>query len=247
MGGDSWYDWNDCDICVLRRVSKRTSFGYCALDRAIYYNSGGTWFYFSWRTDYNQSDNRYYNSNNFNYFPFKMTNKYNKYIKEIQKTGANAVKLIEAKKVVVENWVRLKCQFGCDAYGTRLTCPPFSPTPEYTRQMIKEYKTGIFFIYKYDAIKERKERRSIRKTLAKLEREMFLDGYYKAFAMGAGPCNLCPSCDVKNSCLHTEQARPSLEACGIDVYKTAYNAGVKLKVVKSYKDVPTYCCLILIE
>jgi len=176
-----------------------------------------------------------------------MTSKYNKYIKAIKQTGATHIKLIDAKKVVVGNWVRLKCQFGCDAYGTRLTCPPYSPTPEYTRQMLKEYKIGIFFTCKYPRVKERKKRRSIRRILAVLEREIFLDGYYKTFAMGAGPCNLCPSCDVKNSCLHTEQARPSLEACGIDVYKTAHNAGVPLNVVKSYKETPTYCCLILVE
>jgi predicted metal-binding protein len=113
--------------------------------------------------------------------------------------------------------------------------------------MLKEYKRALFFTYQYPAVKERKERRSIRRILAKLEREMFLDGYYKAFAMGAGPCNLCPKCDVSQACLHTELTRPSLEACGIDVYATAKNAGIKLKVVKSYKETPTYCCLIFIE
>ena len=176
-----------------------------------------------------------------------MKNKIDLYIKSIRKSGANAVKIITPDKVAVGNWVRLKCQFGCGAYGTRLTCPPYSPTPEYTRQMLNEYKNALFFTYKYPALKERKKRRSIRKILAKLEREMFLDGYYKAFAMSAGPCNLCSKCDVNQGCLHTEIARPSLEACGIDVYKTARNAGVKLAVVKTFQDVPTYCCLILVE
>jgi predicted metal-binding protein len=113
--------------------------------------------------------------------------------------------------------------------------------------MLKEYKSALFFTYRFTRIKERKERQSIRRLLAKLEREMFLDGYYKAFAMGAGPCNLCSKCVVNQGCLHTELARPSLEACGIDVYKTARNAGVKLAVVKTFQDVPTYCCLILVE
>lgn len=77
---------------------------------------------------------------------------------------------------------------------------------------------------------------------------MFLDGYYKAFALGAGPCNLCVNkCDFRKSCLHTELARPSLEACGIDVYQTAANVNIKLKVVQDYKNTPSYCCLILIE
>lgn len=176
-----------------------------------------------------------------------MTNKYYKYLQEIKRTGANQIKLIEVKKVVVGNWVRMKCQFGCDAYGTRLTCPPYSPTPEYTRQMLKEYKYGLFFTYNYPRVKEREKRQSIRRILAKLERKMFLDGYYKAFALGAGPCNLCPKCRINSVCPHPEQARPSMEACGIDVYKTAHNVGIPLKVVKNYKEPPTYCCLILIE
>jgi predicted metal-binding protein len=171
-----------------------------------------------------------------------------KYIREILTSGAKAVKFIEPRKVVVENWVRLKCQFGCNAYGTRYTCPPYSPTPEYTKQMLKEYKSALFFTYQFRRDRERKKRQFVRRTIAKLEREMFLNGYYKAFAMGAGPCNLCPNkCDFSQGCRYTELARPSMEACGIDVYKTARNAGVKLQVVKSYKDVLTYCCLILIE
>jgi len=177
-----------------------------------------------------------------------MKNKYNKYIKEIKKTGARAVKFIEPKKVVVSNWVRMKCQFGCDAYNTRYTCPPYSPTPAYTKQMLKEYKGALFFTYQYSPITERKKRQSIRQILAKLEREMFLDGYYKAFALSAGPCNLCPDkCNLKKPCPQPEIARPSMEACGIDVYATAHNAGVKLAVVKTYDDIPTYCCLLLIE
>lgn len=176
-----------------------------------------------------------------------MTNKYHKYIEKIKKSGANQIKLIDAKQVVVGNWVRVKCQFGCDAYGRRLTCPPYSPTPEDTRQMLKEYKLGLFFTYKYPRAKEQKKRQSIRRILFRLEREIFLDGYYKAFAMGAGPCNLCPKCDFKKGCPYPEQARPSMEACGIDVYKTAHNVGVPLKVVKSYQETFTYCCLILIE
>lgn len=177
-----------------------------------------------------------------------MTSKLNKYIKEIKKSGANVIKFIEPRKVVVSNWVRMKCQFGCDAYNTRYTCPPYSPTPEYTRQMLKEYKIALFFTYKYSRINEKKKRQSIRRILANIEREMFLDGYYKVFALGAGPCNLCLNkCNLTKPCPHPEIARPSMEACGIDVYKTAHNIGIKLKVVKDYKDIPLYCCLILIE
>ncbi len=32
----------------------------------------------------------------------------------------------------------VKCKYGCGAYGTRLTCPPYSPTPDETRRMLSE-------------------------------------------------------------------------------------------------------------
>lgn len=177
-----------------------------------------------------------------------MKQSYHKYIRAIKESGAKNVKLIHPNQVVVGNWVRLKCQYGCDAYNTRYTCPPDSPTPDYTRQMLKEYTKALFFTYQYAAVKERRERQYIRKTIARLEREMFLDGYHKVFAMGAGPCNLCVrKCDFNKECAHPEIARPSMEACGIDVYATAANADIELKVVRDTKDTPTYCCLILIE
>lgn len=177
-----------------------------------------------------------------------MKSKYNKYIQKIKACGAKVVKLIKPNQVVVGNWVRLKCQYGCDAYQTRYTCPPYSPTPAYTQQMLKEYKVGLFCTYQYQPRSERKERQAIRKIIAEVEREMFLDGYYKAFAMAAGPCNLCPDkCDLSKPCPHPEIARPSMEGCGIDVYKTAANINVKLEVVKDFSQAPTYCCLILIE
>ncbi len=41
--------------------------------------------------------------------------------------GASDARPIEARKIVVKNWVRFKCWFGCGGYGERLTCPPYSP------------------------------------------------------------------------------------------------------------------------
>jgi predicted metal-binding protein len=52
-------------------------------------------------------------------------------------------KVIPAKSIVAAEWVRLKCQFGCDGYGQCLTCPPLSPTPEQTRRMLGFYKSAL--------------------------------------------------------------------------------------------------------
>ncbi|HID55545.1 TPA: hypothetical protein EYP37_03380, partial [Candidatus Poribacteria bacterium] len=35
-------------------------------------------------------------------------------------------------------------------------------------------------------------------------------------------------------CRHPRQARPSMEACGIDVYRTAKTAGFPIEVVRDY-------------
>ena len=87
----------------------------------------------------------------------------------------------------------------------------------------------------------------LRKIVVGLEREIFLDGYYKAFGLSAGPCRLCKTCDTNGYCKHPYEARPAMEACGIDVYGTARNCGFELEVVKT-EDCPySYIALVLIE
>jgi predicted metal-binding protein len=171
----------------------------------------------------------------------------NKYVKMALQYGAEEAKIIDTKNIVIGNWVRLKCQYGCSGYGKRLTCPPFSPKPEYTKKMISEYKKALILSYHSKPGQERAQRRKMHKAVTNLEREIFLDGYYKTFAMVAGPCRFCVPCDVENACRFPEFARPAMEACGIDVYQTARNSGIKLEVAKSTKDISKYCCLILIE
>lgn len=172
---------------------------------------------------------------------------YDKYLKRAVDSGAREAKVIDADQVVTANWVRLKCQYGCGAYGTRLTCPPYSPPPEYTQEVLKEYSRGMLLVYRTKPEDEGKTEGTIGNTVAELEREMFLDGYYKAYGMGAGPCSLCEKCDLSRPCIHPRRARPSMEASGIDVYQTARNAGFGIDVVKSYDQPCTYCSLILIE
>ena len=65
------------------------------------------------------------------------------YAEKAKSLGVSKEKIIDAENVVVGNWVRLKCQFGCGGYGECLTCPPYSPTPEDTKKMIGEYSEGL--------------------------------------------------------------------------------------------------------
>jgi len=153
--------------------------------------------------------------------------------------GAKEAKIIDAKSVVTAAWVRFKCQFGCGGYGATLTCPPYSPTPEQTQATIDCFNKALL-------IHGDKHTR-ISKIAVALERELFLAGYYKAFAFGSGPCRLCRSCDVTKSCKNPSLARPSMEAAGIDVYQTARNNGFHIEVVTSYECEQNYFGLVLIE
>jgi predicted metal-binding protein len=154
--------------------------------------------------------------------------------------GALEAKIISPSQVFTAEWVRRKCQYGCDGFGEHLTCPPYSPTPRETRQMLDEYKTAIL-IHCPD------KKTDMLSIIGPLEREAFLAGYYKAFGMSSGPCTLCESCNVRKTCCHTEQARPSMEACGIDVYQTARTAGYPIEVVQNSTCDQNYYGLLLLE
>jgi predicted metal-binding protein len=171
-----------------------------------------------------------------------------KYVRKAKSMGVTRAKIIDPESVVVASWVRLKCQFGCPGYGKRRTCPPFSPTPELTGSMLHEYSAALLMqIEDIPPAEESRKSRALKRIVADLEREIFLDGYYKAFGMASGPCRFCKSCDLTEPCRYPYGARPSMEACGIDVYQTARNNGFVLEVVRTEASPCSYLSLILIE
>lgn len=160
------------------------------------------------------------------------------FLKRIFQLGARGAKIISPSSVETGTWVRWKCQFGCGGYGSSRMCPPYTPEPEETRKMLKMYKQAILFETGSGNTKE---------IAAKMEREIFLSGYYKALGLGSGPCNLCRSCAFDEGCRHPEDARPSMEACGIDVFATARKHGFTINVVRSYRDPQHYFGLLLVK
>jgi predicted metal-binding protein len=87
----------------------------------------------------------------------------------------------------------------------------------------------------------------LNEIIIRLEIEIFLDGYYKVWSMGSGPCRLCKACDPTGPCKRGYEARPSMEACGIDVFKTARDNGFHIEVVKTHDDERNVFGLILVE
>jgi len=168
----------------------------------------------------------------------RKANRANDFVQMALDRGAVSAKMVKPSSVITAAWVRWKCQFGCDGFGTSLVCPPHSPTPEETRRVLDGYRRVLLF--------ESPRGRS-RKIAVTLEREIFLDGYYKAIGLGAGPCELCETCAFDEGCRHAELARPSMEACGIDVYATARGNGFTIDVVRTRKDPQHYFGLVLVD
>lgn len=106
--------------------------------------------------------------------------------------------------------------------------------------MLREYKTALL-IHTDGYV-------GVKALVVDPERQAFLDGYYKAFAMGAGPCNLCETCSLEDEEYHQpEKARPAMEACGIDVYQTARNHGLPIEVVADGTCAQNYYGIVLLE
>ena len=164
--------------------------------------------------------------------------KYRKYVEQALAAGAHEAKIIPVRNVVTAEWVRLKCQFGCSGFGKRLCCPPHTPTPEQMKRVLGGYKTALIYSYVCTAAEYRRKQTRMHRLAADIERAAFLDGFYKALGLVAGPCRLCAECDVTGRCRHPYQARPSMESCGIDVYATVRNSGIKLEVV-TREDAPS--------
>jgi len=170
------------------------------------------------------------------------------YCKNAIERGIDGAKVIDSSSIATAEWVRLKCQFGCPGFGRSHCCPPHTPTPEVTRKVIDSYQKAILFHrHITDGTKRREETKQFNELLVKLEVEIFLGGYYKALSMTSGPCRLCKECDLNSLCKHGMEARPSMEACGVDVYKTARGNGFPIQVVRTSGEEQNIFGLILVE
>jgi predicted metal-binding protein len=166
------------------------------------------------------------------------------WVEVARRLGAAEAKVISPETVVTAPWVRLKCQYGCGGWGQRLTCPPHSPTPKQTRAVLDCYRLAILVHHPVQVRDD--DWRPVDEIVVKLEREIFLAGHYRAFALGCGPCHLCDECNLED-CLHPSEARPSMEAAGIDVYATARGNGFPIEVVRDHTCAQNYYGLVLIE
>jgi len=186
-----------------------------------------------------------------------------------EELGATNAVSLDAKSVVLDERVRLKCCVPiCDDYGLNLMCPPSVMSVHGFREMLAKYNHAILIqievpipsemmeeirkaediaalykstkfleIYKrsFDPVKLK-----LGRIVHKVEARAFALGYRFATGFVAGSCKLCNECvtiDSHEPCRHPFRARPSMEAVGIDVFKTAENAGLPFEIPAKDKTV----------
>jgi len=169
----------------------------------------------------------------------------------IEKHGYTDFKWIEPKDIVVAQWVRLKCTFGCGEYGRNAACPPNVPSVEECRQFFREYSMAAAFHF-HTSLENAEDRhtwsKEVNQALLKLEREVFVAGYYKAFLLFMDSCSMCGDCSgVRGECHSPKLARPTPEAMGMDVYATVRKYGFPIQVLKDYSETMNRYAFLMVE
>lgn len=185
--------------------------------------------------------------------------------------GASNAKLIDVKDIVVDERVRLKCSVPrCYGYGNCLVCPPHTMSVKEFKEILKRYRKALIVqlesdlnsldksegpgisdpeVYKKQLDLHRPIRLNFHELIDNIEKEAFKLGFPYAAGFGAGRCDLCGEvvCPGMQDgvCRHPFRARPAMEGMGIDVQKTAKNAGLSIEL--SNETSVKYTGLILID
>jgi len=168
-----------------------------------------------------------------------------------RKHGFDNFKWIKASDIVVAQWVRMKCMYGCGSYGKKGSCPPSTPSINECREFFSEYSEAVVFhiTARLDNPEERDRfSREINTRLLEVEREVFLKDFRKAFLLFMDECQLCSLCPgTIDECVNHKMMRPCPESMGVDVFATVGKYDLPIKVLTDYDEEMNRYAFILIN
>jgi len=127
--------------------------------------------------------------------------------------------LTKTSQIHITPKVRLKCQFGCEAYGRRKLCPPSeSLTPQECRDYLGDYDRAI--IVRFPPIVDEDAARARQALLLELEWAAMRSNCPFALAVFPTHCRQCAECAGEGPCTNRVRARPSTTALCIDILGT---------------------------
>lgn len=167
--------------------------------------------------------------------------------------GLETIRPFRVENFELAQWVGLKCRYGCSQFGTNWSCPPATPELSEARAIISEYSIALLLVgserctnFHINNNKKRSGQVRFWKRTVGLERQLFLDGYDKAFSLVSGACSLCKECSYPEACRFPTEKRPTIESLSIDVIGTLKNLGINTRVAKDPKDLFKYYAVILL-
>lgn len=158
------------------------------------------------------------------------------------------VSAIKHTDIEYEERIKLAC-FYCAQYGKNWHCPPHIPSLDFV-SVINEYQ-NLMLVYKKQYFRADKEqddtvaehggehlpeysdaRResslALHRAMLRAERFCWDNNVSPVATFVAGSCRLCKNGCNKDRCVNPGSARISLEATGMNVIKTAQNAGLSV-------------------
>lgn len=168
-----------------------------------------------------------------------------------QKHDFSDYKFINTQGIIVAQWVRMRCVFGCQSYGKSGCCPPNVPSVDECREFFASYQTAVIF-HLTKQVEKPEDRipwsREANRALLGVERAVCLAGYYKAFLMFMDECRLCEKCTgTRAECRNPKQARPSPESFAVDVFGTVRKQGYPIEVLTDVGKVMNRYAFLMIE
>jgi len=165
--------------------------------------------------------------------------------------GFNDYKWIDPKKIVVSQWVRMKCMFGCPEYGRNASCPPNTLTVSECEKFFQDYTQAAVFHFPKKVAKPEDRHawtKKLNMSLLELEKNVFLSGHRKAFLLFMDSCGLCEQCTGnRQTCKQPRLSRPTPEGLAVDVYATVRQLGYPIEVLKDYSETMNRYAILLIE
>ncbi len=162
-------------------------------------------------------------------------------IEQVLERHGGLAKRISVRDIVIDPRVRLKCFIPlCDSYNRGLMCPPNLPPVAEFLEALECYDIALLIQYR-QALNSESSRdlseafegaRKLHYLVNLGEKEAFRMGFRFAAGLIGGSCHLCEECVGSGSnkpCRHPFEARPSMEAMGIDVVATALRVGIPLQ------------------
>ncbi len=159
--------------------------------------------------------------------------------------GASQAVAIPVADIVVDERTLLKCLVPlCPHYGLDLMCPPNVLSVSKFKEILNCYHRTI--LIKVDvplndppggggkaeymhAVRDTQKR--LHSIVSRIEYLCIEQGYHFAAGLVGGSCPLCEECvGIKSGlpCRHPLQARPAMEAMGVDVMATTKRVGLRL-------------------